>query len=356
MTKMARRRVANNDTATDVSRVKDILCKNCKVKINNRKDTSVKCAQCGGWIHLRCSTLKAVDLKAPEKVNGVKCRRCKFQRLETDEDGSNEGDEDDEMAVDVAGTTPTISSDKRHDSFIKQILCQMKNMGQALLRLEEENSEIKAAMKDLVSTNSRLLKHVDLLSKRLEDKSKSADQKEPAVYNNERGRPRSRTRPTAGRHPEAGRDLSSSRVRLPIHPRPLQQLWPKSTNRVTNKTLIKKVCHSADVGSSQTQPPPYRLPVVKTRINTRRLHVANLCSSVSAENIYNHLVNQAGVHAISVKKLRSRGSSSGRFYVEVLDVDYNDVIKDDLWESDTELAFYRGPLRADLVIESFPKA
>lgn len=356
MTKMARRRVANSDTAADVSRVKDILCKNCKVKINNRKDTSVKCAQCGGWIHLRCSTLKAVDLKAPEKVNEVKCRRCKFQRLETDEDSSNEDNEDDKMAVDTARTTSTTSSDKREESFIKQILRQMKNMGQALLRLEEENFEIKAVMSDLVSTNSRLLKQVDLLSKKLEDKSKSSDQKGPAIHIDGRSRPRSRTRPTVGRHPEVGRDLSSSRVRLPMHQRPQQQSWSKSTNRVTNKTLIKKVCHSADAGSSQTQPPPYRLPVVKARINTRRLHVANLCPSLSAENIYNHLVNQAGVHAISVKKLKSRGTNSGRFYVEVLDVDYNDVIKDDLWESDTELAFYRGPLRTDLVIESFPKA
>lgn len=57
-----------------------------------------------------------------------------------------------------------------------------------------------------------------------------------------------------------------------------------------------------------------------------------MCPTVTAEALFNHLNNN--VHRIAVKKLKVRGNNS-RFYVDVVDVDYdNDVIHDDLWEVD----------------------
>lgn len=352
---MAKRKLANAGTAV-ANRVNDVVCKNCRIKINGRKDTSVKCAQCGGWVHLRCSKLKAVDLKEPDKVKALKCKRCKLQSLNIDGSSSAEENEDvhPDMAMDTAAATSSPPNEKNYESFLKQILIEMKHMSQAMLRLEEENIEIKATMTKLVAANMRLEKQVSLLSKNLEKRSNITSERSRLRSRDDKARSESRVRVAAGRH--VNTDYNASGARLPVQQRPRQGSRQRTASATANKTLIKKVCHSnVCTDPSQTQSSSYRLPAVRARINTRRLHVANLCPTISAETVYNHLVTQAGVHAVTVKKLRSRTATCGRFYVEVLDVDYDNVLKDELWESDTELSFYRGPLRNDLVTESFPK-
>lgn len=312
-----------------------VTCQNCKKVIYSRKETSLRCTGCADWIHLRCSALSSADLRDKEKLDAVKCKLCTApeEEIESDE------------PMNIEETTNHGSEDGGH--LLRQILAELKTIKKSVMNLKNENTELKIAVMSLTEANNRLVKQVAILQRNTttgnrQDRSESRVRLAPDVME----------KPVSQKHVsrQRNRSLSSTRGNS------VRRIQGNNVGSRKKKALIKRVEHRAIPGpeeSSLLRKP--RLPTVKTRIQTRRLHISNMCESVTAEAVYKHVVTYGNVHPITVKRLRNRGGGSGsRFYVEVLDVDYDNVINDELWENDTEISFYRGPLRNDLVTDSFP--
>lgn len=313
------------------------ICQNCRHPINEKRETSIKCIICSEWLHLRCSSLTSADLKLPEKINAVRCTICDCA------DGYiSENDE-----IIVEGTSETTADNENLKPILCQIVSHLKGLRAAVKALQIENVELKARVLELNHTNTKLTTQVGHF---LKTNDRGA-QPQP------RGRSESRVRTPpalAARTRERSSDRKPTRTKnggaaLSIPSRP-------TAVNTRQKPLIKRierrggdaVDHPSNVDAAAVT-----LPSIKTRINTRRLHISKICSSVSAQSLHAHLKTHAKVHPITVKKLRSR-REEGRFFIEVLDVDYDNVVQDHLWDDGIEISFYRGNLRENLVLEEYP--
>lgn len=297
----------------------------------------MKCTICNEWIHLRCSVLTSADLQSKEKIEAIKCNRCEAR--------ADEEDECDEAII--LDATQASTSD---NELLKQILAELKSVKKSLKVLVNENTELKISVEALTNANSRLAKQVESLSVQRAKIGGRTDRSQSRVrlaadINEKRG--------PQGREPrQRNKRVSSPRDNIMTRPN------GSGSDTMKRKTLIKRIDRRVIPGVEATIPSAKpRLPSARTRIQTRKLHISNMSESVTAEAVYKHVVTHGNVHPIAVKKLRTRRAGCGsRFHVEVLDVDYDNVINDDLWEDGTEISFYRGPLHADLVIETFPNA
>lgn len=332
---MNKRRPTASPAASANKRSK-CICKNCHTPINARRDTSVKCTLCSGWIHLRCTSLKSSDLADKEKLASVKCTAC------TCAEESVSGEE--EMFTDAVNDET--SECNVSQAALHQILFHVKELRKSMNVLQNENKELKARLAQLEDNNGKLLHRLAALHAKMQNNGQRRERSE------------SRVRMAKGNPPTG----SPSRIRTAnrrsrehgVQPRS-RRAPPKTNVRPNN--LIKRV-ENRDAGASATLSSDAhgpRLPSVKTRINTRRLHISNICPSVSAQAVYDHLKTHGEVHPVCVKRLKSRGAV-GRFYVEILDIDYQNAVRDDLWEDGTEISLYRGTLRNDLVVETFPSS
>lgn len=317
-----------------------ILCQNCRNPILARRETSLKCTACKDWIHLRCSELTSADLQIKEKIDAVKCKLCAAMEDE-------ECDFDGEMCAE--GTSDSGSHGEA--LLLKQILMELKTIKKSVKSLESENADLKLSVLALTDTNNRLVRQIAVLQRSdrtrvRNDRSESRVRLAADANNRQANKRDVREKPST-------RQCSSS-VRSFRDDSMGGNSQGSLESRKNKKTLIKRINHRALPGPvAANLPAKPKLPSAKARIQTRKLHVSNICDSVTAEALYNHVVNNGNVHPISVKKLKARNSGA-RFYVEVLDVDYENLISDDLWESDTEISYYRGGLRADLVTETYP--
>lgn len=314
-----------------------VLCRNCRNIIYSRKETSLKCTVCADWIHLRCSALTSADLHDKEKIDAVKCEFCASKE---DEEIQNE----ETMSV---GESDNPCLEERMP-LLRQILAELKAIKRSMRNLENENSELKISVMSLAEANDRLAKQVAVLQRN-------------ANTRNYRNRSESRVRLASDvmQKQASQKQFSSQRNRSLSRSRGYSRQHSHGIDRDPrkSKSLIKRVEHRTNPGTEvstlSTKP---KLPTARTRIQTRKLHISNMCDSVTAEAVYKHVVTHGNVHPLTVKRLRNRtGGYGSRFYVEVLDVDYDKVINDELWENDTVISFYRGPLRTDFVIDSFPK-
>lgn len=332
---MAKTRETNNkkrkmdQIVNDSKRNKASNCRNCKHNINSRKETSVKCTSCSEWIHLRCSILKSEDLSDPAKVNSVKCRPCELM-----EDDENEDPEDDDldMVVENDESGPHVNS-----QVLQKILCEIKGLRKVVDFLQDDNRELKASMENLSKANQKLITQVEYL------------QKSQKVPNNNHNRSGSRVRMAADEDSKKRDSITNHQGR---NSNAAKKIGPsKNFEPKKNTALIKIVTGNHEAASSSEQTP--KLPSIKARINKRRLHISKICPSVTAEALYKHLKTHGHVHPITVKQLRGQGNDR-RFYVEVLDVDYDNTISDELWDNDTEISYYRGPLRDSQVVAAYP--
>lgn len=310
------------------------ICQNCHTPISERRDTSVKCALCSEWVHLRCTTLKSSDLADKNKLASLKCSLCS-QTEGYVSDGEN-------MSTDAANDET--SGSNASQSALHQILFHVKELRRSMNVLQNENKELKARLVQLEENNNKLIAGLAKLHSNNRSRSRR------------RERSVSRVRIAKGIEKSSipGRRRTASRSRERNEPRRLSQHTSQKANARPNN-LIKRVDRRSN-GAAVTQTADThtaRLPSVKARINTRRLHISKICPSVSTQALYDHLKTHGDVHPICVKRLRSRGEV-GRFYVEILDIDYENAIRDDLWEDGTEISLYRGILRNDLVVETFP--
>lgn len=332
---MSKRRIS--EVCSSAVKRNRVLCLNCKQLIYSRKETSLKCTMCADWIHLRCSTLTSADLQDKDKLNAVKCIPCT---------AGEEEDMEQEGAISaVEANNPSLD----HGAILlKQILAELKAIKKSMKNLENENAELKASVMSLTDTNNRLVKQVAVLQR-------------SANIGNRQNRSESRVRLATDvlEKPMTQKRSSLQRNRSPssIRGNSMRRTHGVVPDQRKRNMLIKRVDRRS-IPSPEESPPPTRprLPTTRTRIQTRKLHISNMCETVTAEAVYKHVVAYGKVHPITVKKLRNRAGGNGsRFFIEVLDIDYDNIINDELWENDTEIAFYRGPLRADLVMESFPK-
>lgn len=302
-------------------------CLNCHRAINEKRDTSIKCTACKKWMHLRCSALTSADFSNREKLSSVKCTGCTYA------DGY--ASEDDVMESGETGSDQTI---------LQQILHNTKELRKSVSALQHENMDLKARLVAMEETNEQLILQLAALQRRTN-----------CCTGRERDRSESRVRlPLTNQNTRANN--CSRRSAVPTQSTSERTVPAAKTSSTKSKSLLIKCVKTDDNKPSNekvsvSQPP--KLPSVKARINTRRLHISKICSSVSAQNLYDHLKDHGKVHPITVKRLRSHNEGR-RFYVEVLDVDYENAISDILWEEGTEISFYRGALRDNLVEERFP--
>lgn len=318
-----------------------VLCQNCRSPIHSRRETSLKCTACKDWIHLRCSSLTSADLQIKEKIDAVKCKLCVAM-----DDEEHDGEEE------MCAVETNDSGSNSEALLLKQILMELKTLKKSVKSLETENAELKSSVMALTEVNSRLVKQMVALQRSgrtsvRNDRSESRIRLAADVNTQQENNRGMLQRPNTRQRQRSSSSFRGNNAAFTSQ---------RSSESRKKRTLIKRIDHrDAPASGVPNQPAKPKLPAAKARIQTRRLHVSNICDSVTAEALYKHVVNNGNVYPITVKKLRSR-SSGARFYIEVLDVDYDNLISDDLWEGDTEISYYRGGLRADLVIEKYPNS